>query len=369
MRAAPADQRSLATLYGIVILDLIGFGIVIPILPFYAESFGADASVLGLLVTAYAAMQVFCAPLWGRLSDRIGRRPVLLLTISGTSLALGLLGWAPNLVWLFVARLLGGIFGANISVASAYIVDVTDDETRTRYLGLLGACFGVGFLLGPALGGLLAPRGYAVPMVVAAILAAINALIAFWVLREPERHQRRNDEILLTLPAASKKRTILLMCTATFLFTVAVSQLETLFAFFMKDRFAFDAQQVAWVMVGMALVMVVIQGGAIRALTKRFDEKTLLIGGALLLVPALPGVALAPSVMWLMLPLLLSAIGRAICHPTMMALVAGAADPQQRGAVMGTFQSASSLARVVGPLVAGFLYDHDRTGLSFWAAS
>ncbi len=136
-----------------MIVDLIGFGIVMPVLPFYAKEFGAAATVLGLLMMVYAAAQFVFAPLWGRLSDRIGRRPVLLMTVAGTALALLALGLAPSLPWIFAARAFGGAFAANISVASAYIADVTAEEERTRWMGLLGASFGVGFLLGPAIGG------------------------------------------------------------------------------------------------------------------------------------------------------------------------------------------------------------------------
>ena len=184
---ARSRRGSLASLFAIVIVDLVGFGVVIPILPFYAESFGASATVLGLLLTCYAAMQFFFAPVWGRWSDRVGRRPVMLLTIAGTAVALLVMGLASSLAWLFVARLLGGLFGANISVASAYITDVTSEEERTRFMGFLGASFGLGFILGPAIGGLLAPYGYNVPMFFAAGLAAVNFLVALRYLREPER--------------------------------------------------------------------------------------------------------------------------------------------------------------------------------------
>ena len=159
MGAMPAARArsTLPILFSVVVVDLIGFGIVIPVLPFYAESFGASASVLGLLLAAYAAMQFLLAPVWGRLSDRIGRRPVLLATIAGTSGGLLVLGLADSLFWLFVGRTIAGAFAANVSVASAYISDVTDEHERTRWMGMLGASFGVGFLLGPAIGGLLAP--------------------------------------------------------------------------------------------------------------------------------------------------------------------------------------------------------------------
>jgi DHA1 family tetracycline resistance protein-like MFS transporter len=165
----PRRSRStLRVLFGVVIVDLIGFGIVVPVLPFYADRYGANGTVLGVIIAAYAAAQFVCAPIWGRLSDRIGRRPVMLMTIAGTALSLLFLGLADSVLTIFLARLLGGAFAANVSVASAYVSDVTAAEERTRWMGMLGASFGVGFVLGPAIGGVLAPYGYHVPMLTAA---------------------------------------------------------------------------------------------------------------------------------------------------------------------------------------------------------
>ena len=366
MQTAAAPRPALFTLFAIVVIDLIGFGIVIPILPFYAKSFAADAATLGLLVTAYSGCQFLFAPLWGRLSDRFGRRPVMLATIAGTAASLALLGWAPSLAWLFAARLLSGAFGANISVASAYITDLTAEHERTKYMGFLGASFGVGFVLGPAIGGFLAPYGYSVPMWVAAGLAAVNAVFAFFTLAEPPRHVANAGEAGerlagLFAPAGDPlRRRIMLLCAAVFVFTFAVSQLETLFAYFMMDRFSYDATQVALILVFMAFVMIAVQGGGLRVLLKRVGEPRLLQAGAILLVPSLAVVPFVPSVRWLLVPLAISAIGRAFCYPAMMGLIANAAPPHRRGAVMGTFQSSASLARVLGPFAAGFLYEWSR---------
>ena len=368
MRNVASPRAALFTLFAIVVIDLVGFGIVIPILPFYAESFGASASVLGLLVTCYSGCQFLFAPIWGRLSDRYGRRPVMLSTIAGTAAALALLGWAPSLAWLFLARLLGGAFGANISVASAYITDLTSEGERTKYMGFLGASFGVGFVLGPAIGGFLAKSGYALPMWVAAGLAAVNAGFAYFTLAEPPRHVPAEGEPVARLAGLftrvaggdATQSLIRKLCGAVFVFSFAVSQLETVFAFFMMERFAYGAAQVAFILVFMAFLMIGVQGGGLRVLVRRLGERRLLQTGALLLVPTLAAVPFLPSVAWLLLPLGLSAIGRALCYPSLMGLLANAAPAGQRGVVMGTFQSSASLARVLGPLAAGFLYDWAR---------
>jgi multidrug resistance protein len=364
-KAAPA-RRGLAVLFAVVIVDLIGFGTVMPVLPFWARELGADATTLGLLLSSYAAAQLVFAPLWGRLSDRVGRRPVLLLTVAGTALALLGLGLASSLLPLFAARILAGAFAANVSVASAYIADVTPPAERTRWMGMLGASFGIGFVLGPALGGLLAPYGNAVPMLFAAGLAALNLVLAWLWLAEPERHGARDAS--LGRLAALRDPVVRRIVTTNLAFSLAVTQLETLFAFFMLDRFGWNAREVAFVLVGMALVMGGIQGGGMRALSERFSERGLVIAGSALLALGFAGVPIPATVALLLLPLLLAAVGRAIAQPALQSLVSLAADPARRGEVMGAFQSSASLARVVGPALGGLLYDASQPA-PFWLAS
>jgi MFS family permease len=354
-------------LFAVVILDLVGFGIVMPVLPFWAQEFGAGAVAFGLLQSSYAAAQLVCAPLWGRLSDRVGRRPVLLGTIAGTALAMLATGLAPSLVWLFAARLLAGAFAANISVASAYIADVTPPEERTRFMGLLGASFGVGFVLGPGIGALLAPYGHAVPMFFTAGLAAINWAVAALRLREPVRHEagERGTRRLALLRDPAIRSVVL----ANLAFSLAVTQLETFFAYLMRDRFGWDnAQGVGFILVAMALVMGGIQGGGMKALSARYAERTLVVAGVAILALGFAGVPLAPSVAVLLAPLALAAVGRAIAQPALLSLASQAARPEERGAVMGVFQSSASLARVFGPALGGLLYAL-ALPYPFWLAS
>jgi DHA1 family tetracycline resistance protein-like MFS transporter len=343
-----------------VIVDLIGFGIVMPILPYLAREHGASGTWLGVIAMGYAAAQFACAPLWGRLSDRIGRRRVLLLTIAGTAVSLAALGFAGSLAGILAARVAAGAFAANLGVASAYIADVTPEAERTRWMGLLGASFGVGFVLGPALGGLLAPYGHAVPMLFAAGLAAVNGLFAFGALREPPAH---------AAPAARAGRFAALrdplvrrLCLANLVFAVAVTQLETLFAFFMADRFGWREREFAFLLVAMAVVMGAVQGGAMRPLAARFSERTLVVGGSALLAAAFFALPEMPTVTWLALPLVAAAVGRGVAQPALMSLASIAAPPGERGTVMGSFQAAASLARVVGPLAGGLLYDVTMAG-------
>jgi len=346
-------------LFSVVIIDLIGFGIVMPVLPFYATKFGASPTQLGLLFTVYAAAQFLCARAWGRLSDRIGRRRVMLFTIAGTALSLLALGLARSLVWLFVARALSGAFAANIGVASAYISDVTAEQDRTRWMGMLGASFGIGFVLGPAIGGALAPFGYQVPMLAAAGLAGVNWLHALVSLPDAPVRAPVAGEALS--PVAGLREPLLRrLCIANFVFSVAVAQLETLFALFMWDRFGYDAGAVAVLLVSMAVLMGGIQGGAMKRLAARWNERSLAIAGSSLLALGFLAVPAAPSVAILLAPLALCAVGRAILQPSLMSMASFAAGAQTRGVAMGSFQAAASLARVVGPLAAGWLYSREQ---------
>jgi MFS family permease len=358
-------RASLAILFSVIVLDLIGFGIVIPILPFYAEAYGANATILGLLLTSYAGMQFLFSPLWGKLSDRIGRKKVLLLTMAGSALGLLILGWAPNLFFLFLGRIVSGTFGANISVATAYVSDVTTEENRARGMGLIGAAFGIGFILGPAIGGILSIYGYSTPIYFAALLSLLNVGYALLRLGEPiTEFQATRSSTRKSLSAPDIRK----LCLINFLFTVGITQLEATFAFFMMDRFHYDAKQVAYLLVLMAFIMVVVQGGLIRRLVAQFGEKRLLEAGALFLGIAFIAIAYSPTVALLLIPLSLASLGRGISQPSLLSLVSKFAPSQERGGIMGVFQSSASLARVIGPVAAGTLYDI-KSPLPFYFAS
>lgn len=356
-----ASRASIPVLFSVIVIDLIGFGVVLPVLPFYAKEFGASATVLGGILTGYAAMQFVFSPIWGRLSDRIGRRPVMLVTMAGTSIALVGLGFAPSLAWILVARVVAGCFGANITVATAYITDITNEEERTRWMGMVGASFGIGFLVGPAIGGLLSVYGAAVPMLFAGGLAAVNFVYAAFVLREPEVH-RDADAASLGRLRVLENPLVRRLALLNLLFALAVTQLEATFAYLMADRFAYDARDVAFILVLMAFVMAGIQGGAIRHLASRFGERRLLIAGTAMMAACFPIVPLAPTVTILLAPLVVLAVGRAVSQPSMMSMVSIAASASSRGEVMGTYHSSNHLARIVGPLVAGALYDGALSG-------
>ena len=357
LKGGQHHRRSLPILFGVVIIDLISFGIVIPILPFYADEFGASGLQLGLLLAIHAALQFICAPLWGRLSDRIGRRPVMLVTMAGTAVALLWLGLADSILGLAMARALSGLFAANVSVATAYVTDVTEESERTRYMGMIGASFGVGFLLGPALAGWLVGYSLGAPAFFGAALAGLNCIAAVFILREPERHAPTETDAGVPVQSVLSDPWIARLCSINFLFTLGVTQLESIFAYWMISRFNYDARSVAWILVAMALVMAAIQGGGMRSLATHFGERTLLLSGLCFMALAFPLIPQMHSIAWLMVPLMVSAVGRAIAQPPLMSLVSMRAEAKARGRVMGVFQSSASLARVFGPIAAGALYD------------
>lgn len=367
MSSHSKSNRDLLILFSVVVLDLIGFGIVMPILPFYAKQYGASATMLGFLLTSYSLMQFLFSSIWGKLSDKIGRKPVMLLTMAGSCAGLVLLGFANSLFLLFVGRILSGCFAANISVASAYVSDVTTEENRSKGMGMIGAAFGVGFLLGPALGGILSPHGYHVPILTAAVLTGLNTIYASWKLSEPERHHHHPEEMIKT--NILTHRPILKMCILYLVFTLAVTQLESIFAFYMMNRFSFDAMHVAYILAMMALIMIAIQGGLIRPLTRKYGETLLLLSGAILLSLSFFFIPKSATVPLLLLPLGLASIGRGISQPSLMSLVSKRSPAHMRGAVMGTFQASASLGRVLGPAIAGLLYDHWQPAPFYFASA
>jgi MFS family permease len=369
---SPRPRPSLYILFSVIVVDLISFGIVVPILPFWAERFGASGFILGVILASHALMQFLLAPTWGRLSDRLGRRPIMLVTIAGTALSLLALGFADSLLQIFVARVFAGAFGANISVATAYLTDVTEESERTRWMGMVGASFAVGFTLGPPIGGLLAQVDHGAPMFFAAGLAFLNLIWAGWRLVEPER---RHDAAAHEAAEARNSRFEVLrndpvrrICLVYLLYSLAVAQLETTFAYFMLHRFGYRELGVAMLMFAMAILMGGVQGGGMKRLAERYSERSLALTGLSTMVLAFVCLPWVDSVGTLLVPLTILAFARAISQPPLMSLVSLHADPEDRGIVMGVFQSSASGARIVGPLIAGALYDRG-PGWPFWMAA
>lgn len=355
-------KSPLLTIFFIIFLDLVGFGIVIPILPYFSKDFGASAFSLGWLMASYSIAQFLFAPVWGSISDRYGRRPVLLATIFGGAISLTATALAPSLPFLFLGRLLSGIFGANISTASAYIADVTTPENRAKGMGIIGAGFGLGFIFGPAIGGILSSHGYQLPILTAAVLNLVNFCFAAVVLREPNlksterENNRRKISFALFQKVLANKATALPVILF-FFSTLAFTHLEVSFALFVLERFDYTARKAGLLLGGMGLVMVMIQGGLIGKLVKKFGERRLLHFGFFCMAIAMAGAGLSFTVPLFAFFLFFIAIGNGLVNPSLSSLMSKASPENTRGAFMGAYQSAGSLARIIGPPISGLLFD------------
>ncbi len=355
----PGMKKSpLFTIFLVVFFDLLSFGIVIPILPYYSKTFDANAFALGALMAAYSVAQFFFAPIWGTLSDQIGRRPVLLTTILAGASAMVATAVAGNFWILLLARFVAGAFAANISTASAYIADVTSEENRAKGMGIIGAGFGLGFIFGPAVGGLLSVHGFAVPILAAAALGFLNFIFAFVVLEEPEKIKKPATRARWSgAGEALRDMRTALPIGLFFLHTLAFTQLEVAFGLFVLAKFGIEAYGAGWFLAGMGLVSATLQGGLIGRLAKRFGEWRLVPVAFTFLSVSLVGAALAPAPLAFGICLFGVAIGMGIANPCLSSLTSKGAAPSRRGGVLGVYQSAGSLARVLGPPVAGLLFD------------
>lgn len=368
-------NRELLAIFLTVFIDLVGFGIVIPILPYYAQHYGASGWEIGWLMTSYSLMQFIFAPVWGRISDFVGRKPVLLVSIFGAGASMVVLGLAGSLEWIFIGRIAAGICGGNISTAYAYITDVTSEKDRARGMGLIGAAFGLGFIFGPAIGGFLSERGYEWPMFAGAALAFINFFMAVFILREPvltaedraaHRTKRFSGEALRYVFGRPQTAVSILLF---FLMTFAVVQMEVVFAIYMKAVYGFDAFDAGMVLALIGIIMVIIQGTLIGGLARRYGELKLVITGTALAAAGLFFYAITLNVVAAILFLCLMGVGHGLMHPSLSSLASQGADADKRGLTMGVFHSASSLARVLAPPVAGFFYDQMSWRSPFLAAS
>jgi len=358
-------NRPLFAIFLIVFIDLLGFGLILPLLPYYAETFGASDTVIGLLVASYAAAQLIGAPLLGRFSDRWGRKPVLLVSLAGTLIGFLLLGFAQTLLVLFLARILDGLTGGNISVAQAYITDVTDEESRAKGLGLIGAAFGLGFILGPATGGTLSQFGYAVPAFAAAGLVTINLLmVAFWLPESLSEAQRRDladgEQPRITLSAlieALKRPFSGPLLITRFFFGLAFSLFQTIFSLYALRRFNLDAQQTGYILAYVGLLAAIVQGGLIGVLTRRFREDLLIVLSVAIMSISLLAWGFAPSVTMLLIILAPTALAGGVLNTVISSALTKAVRQQEVGGLLGLSASLESLTRVIAPTLGGILLD------------
>lgn len=345
--------RGFWVIWSTVALDMVGFGIVAPILGRYADRFGASGFEVGLLFASFSLAQMVFAPILGRWSDRIGRKPVLIISLLGSALGSFITGAAGALWVLFAGRLIDGASGASISVAQGAVTDIATPQQRARMLGLLGMAFGVGFVVGPALGGLASLGGPHVPFYVAGVLALINAGAA--IIRLPET---RSGELRSVVSAPRRTpRKITSYVVIGFLAAVPFAGFEATFSLFGGRRFNFTEGSTALVFLLVGVLMSVVQGALISPLTKRFGSLRLVVIGQSLVAVGMLALGASTMLAALCLALVLMVLGAGIAAPSLTALVANSADDDRRGEMLGIQQSASAFARVIGPPLAGLAFD------------
>lgn len=360
-----ARNRQLSSIFLIVFIDLLGFSLILPLLPYYAETFGASPFMTGLLVAVYAAAQLIGAPLLGRLSDRIGRRPVLLVSIAGNLFGFVILALANNLEMLFLARILAGLTGGNISVAQAYISDVTDESNRAKGLGLIGAAFGLGFIIGPAIGGILSQWGFAVPALLAAGLSLVNWLLVWRWLPESLTPQKRAELSIQARPSFSFRlllRTLRLpvvgpLLHVRFFYGLAFTLLTTIFPLFAQMRFNLDSASTGYVLAYVGLLSTITQGFLIGRLTKRFTETNLIFWSTLILTLAMLGWAFAPDIPTLLVVMAPVSMAGGVLNTVINSALSKSVTPSEVGGTLGLSSSLEALTRVISPSVGGLMLE------------
>jgi len=371
----------LINIFLVVFVDMLGFGLILPLLPYYAEAFGASPLVIGLLVASFAAASLIGAPLMGRLSDRFGRRPILLISIAGSFIGYLLLGFAQpigtflaNLVAthavnafiisiLFISRMVDGFTGGNITVAQAYITDITDETNRTRGLGIIGSAFGLGFIIGPAVGGLLSRWGFNIPAFAAASMAFLNLISIFFFLPESltrerqaaNQQQRRPAFTLNALTAALNRPKVGPLLLVRFFLMLAFAMFQCVFALFAQHKLNLTPQSTGFVLTYIGLYSVLVQSVGIGLLTKRFKDSTIIIMALWLMFLGLVGWSITPNLPIMLLVILPLAGGGWIVNTIITSAITKVVAPEEIGGMLGISNSLESITRVISPTIGGFL--------------
>jgi MFS family permease len=360
-------SRQLAALFLFCIMDTLGFGILIPLVPYMANHFGVPAQFITPILGSYSLCQLLAAPWWGRLSDRFGRRPVLMISLTGACASYILLGFARNVWWLLAARMLAGFMAGNIAAAFAYASDISRPDKRAATMGLVGAAIGIGFTLGQPVGGLLAgadPQhaNYALPAAVSGCTSLLAILLVRLVLPEShtaEHRRAHRDALRRNAWRLLRSRPLLAhLAAATLLVTYSQSILESIFAIWALHRYGFGPRTVGFLLFGIALPALLMQGGVVRVLVPRFGERGLAAAGALFYVAGLFVLGTADVLTLTVAGLLLCGLGLGAYNPSAFALASKQSSGHDRGAVLGVYAASASLARVLGPFTSGALYAH-----------
>jgi DHA1 family tetracycline resistance protein-like MFS transporter len=363
-------SRPLLVLFLTILVNLIGFGIIVPLLPFYATTYGASPFMIGLLFASFSASQLVGAPLLGEWSDRWGRRPILILSLIGTTVSFAMLALATSLAMLFAARIVDGLSGGNITTARAYIADVTTEEDRARAYGFLGAAFGLGFILGPALGGFFSRISYTAPIWVAAIVSVGATLLAwFWLPETNHRTHAVSGSAWRALRDLGKRRHLRVLFSVDFIYWMSFAVYQTTFALFGAHRFGFDAAETGYMLSAFGFLGVIVQGALVGPIVTGLGERRTLTLGLLLTATGWGGSALTHSLPVFVLMLVPGAAGIGLCNATLSALISHSAGRGEQGRVQGAAGALESVGRAVGPVWGNSALQHFGEGSAYGAAA
>ena len=365
-KARKASSVAIGIVFFIVFLDLVGFGIVLPLLPFYATDLGASPFQVGLIIAVYSAMQFIFAPVWGALSDRYGRRPLLLIGLLGSAASYVMFGLAASVAVLLLSRVLAGIMGANIPVAQAYIADSTTAEQRARGMGLVGAAFGLGFIFGPAIGGVLSAWGYGVPGFAAAGASLIAFIVAWFWLPESLRPENRVRESVGALAAITGRirsagrilgrKNLRDPIGVFFLTSIGFGGFTVIFPLLLENPLGLTPAYAGGLFALMGLVTAVFQGALIGPMVDRYGERANAALGGVILAAGVILMGLFPNIVVTIISLILVGAGWGLISPTVQSLLSRRGMANEQGEILGVNQSASALARAIGPVAAGWAY-------------
>ncbi len=365
-------NKKLFSVILVVFIDLLGFSLILPLLPYFAKTFQADSFTTGLLVASYAVAQLIGAPLLGRLSDRFGRRPILLVSVFGTFLGFLLLGFANALWMLFVSRIIDGLTGGNLSIAQAYITDVTDAKSRSQGLGMIGAAFGFGFIIGPVAGGLLSQWGYAVPAFAAAVLSLANLVLIYaWLpesltveMREARGGSAKRPPVTFgALLTALKRPFSGSLLVTRFFFGLAFAILQTIFSLYALLKFNLNARDTGLVLAYIGVLAVITQGFLVGRISNKIREDILIVICVGVMSITLLGWGFAPSLPILLVILAPNAVAGGMLNTLLSSTLTKAVEPHEIGGILGLSASIESSTRIIAPALAGFLLQQ----VGYWA--
>ncbi len=363
------QKRILAILFAVLFIVMVGFSILFPVEPYYIQTFGATAGTMGWLLASYSLAHFLFSPLWGRLSDRIGRRPVMMIGLGGYAVSMVLFGLAPSIPWLFAARTLAGVLSAaTLPMAMAVIADATPEESRAKGMGIVGAAFGLGVIFGPVIGGLLGSIRLTLPFFVAGGLALVTLGLVAALLPESLhlREKPEEDRSLTARWAAFNPQTVwhyLLALVVTF----SLAGLETVFPFLADDRLGLDERSVGYVYAVMGLVAAGVQGGLVGRLKQWIGEERMILAGLLISAAGMAGIAVAPGPVWATVAISLFGAGHGLIRPANASLISQRARVGH-GLAIGLLDSMDSMGRILGPVAGGALYQV-RDSLPFFSGA